>query len=149
MQAQNLEKKLQRDPTVRKPRTLKNSCRGTQVLVLPSSFQDSMQEYDQDAMAIAAQCAKPDARPASQIAALPPNQKTMTRVFKMHLKELLHDIKVSQCVYALKFQNCGLPHCHLTIFLIDGSKHRVPADIDKIIHAEIPTQQKNMICITY
>ena len=56
-----------------------------------------MQEYDPDAMAIAAQYAKPDARPASHIDALPPNLKPMTRVFKMHLKELLHDIKVSQC----------------------------------------------------
>ena len=35
VQAQNLEKQLQRDPTVRRPRTLKNRCRGTQLCIGP------------------------------------------------------------------------------------------------------------------
>jgi hypothetical protein len=132
------------------------------VMILPSSFQGSprnMQQHYQDAMAIVSKYGRPDlfvtftcnpkcqdikdALPAGQSAADRPD--IVARVFKLHLDELLKDIREKKVlgepvafIYVIEFQKRGLPHCHLLIILSDGSKIRLATDIDTLICAEIP-----------
>ncbi|XP_064643098.1 uncharacterized protein LOC135497266 [Lineus longissimus] len=132
------------------------------IVVLPSSFQGSprcMQQNFQDAMAIVSKYGRPDlfltftCNPKCKDIkdALLPNQQPhdrpdiVSRVFKLHLKELLHDIRNNHVlgipiayVYVIEFQKQGLPHCHLLIILSEESKLKEPADIDSLISAEIP-----------
>ena len=84
-----------------------------------------------------------DALPAGQCAAGRPD--IVARVFKLHLHELLKDIKKKKVlgkpvasIYVIEFQKRGLPHCHLLIILADDCKIRLAADIDTLICAEIP-----------
>jgi hypothetical protein len=132
------------------------------IVILPSSFQGSpraMQQHYQDAMTIVTTYGKPDlfvtftcnprcknivdALPAGQTAADRPD--IVARVFKLHLDELMKDIKQRHVlgvpvayIYVIEFQKRGLPHAHLLIILADGSKLRLPADLDSLISAEIP-----------
>lgn len=72
------------------------------------------------------------------------------RVFKLYLKELLHDINVKKIfgeifgnVFVVEFQKRGLPHAHLLTILKNPIKTR--ETLDKFISAEIPglnTHQK-------
>ena len=135
------------------------------IVILPSSFQGSprcMQQSFQDAMAIVSKYGRPDlfltftCNPKCQdiTDALQPNQQAhdrtdiVSRVFKLHLQELLHDIRNNHAlgvpvafVYVIEFQKRGLPHCHLLIILNEDSKLKEAADIDSIISAEIPNEQ--------
>jgi hypothetical protein len=69
----------------------------------------------------------------------------VSRVFHLQLTELLDDIKNNHVlgvpvayVYVIEFQKRGLPHAHILIILEEASKLRQPADIDSLIHAQIP-----------
>ena len=71
-------------------------------------------------------------------------------VFSQRLKELLDDIlkrhvfgKVIAIVYVIEWQKRGLPHVHMLLTLAPEDDPRTPADIDKIISAQIPDPQKN------
>jgi hypothetical protein len=118
-----------------------------------------MQQHYQDAMAIVAKFGKPDlfctftCNPTCKDitdALLPGQQPSdrpdiVSRVFKIHLEQLMKDIRQKHVlgkpvayIYVIEFQKRGLPHAHLLIILADGSKLRVPADIDSLICAEIP-----------
>ncbi|CAK8536686.1 unnamed protein product [Lathyrus sativus] len=70
---------------------------------------------------------------------------TISRVFIMKFSELLCDLtkkgvmgKVLAYMYTFEFQNRGLPHAHIIIFLHPSNIYPNPADIDRIISAEIP-----------
>ncbi|KAF1872358.1 hypothetical protein Lal_00016656 [Lupinus albus] len=74
----------------------------------------------------------------------------ISRVFKMKIEELLHDLKkihvlgkVLAYMYTIEFQKRGLPHAHLLIFLHLSYKYPTPDDINRIICAEIPNQFDN------
>ena len=135
------------------------------IVILPSSFQGSprsCQQNFQDAMAIVAKYGKPDlfltftCNPKCKdiTDALAPGQQSgdrpdiVARVFKQHLEELLHDIRV-KCVlgtpvayiHVIEFQKRGLPHCHLLLILAEDSKVRDADDIDSLISAEIPDKE--------
>lgn len=69
----------------------------------------------------------------------------VTQVFQMKKKALLHDIytkgifgQAVAYVYTIEFQKCGLPHCHLLIFLAQESQMLTPEDIDPAISAQWP-----------
>ncbi|XP_045821940.1 uncharacterized protein LOC123914810 [Trifolium pratense] len=69
----------------------------------------------------------------------------ISRLFKIKLNQLIKDIKegsifgkVKAVVYTIEFQKRGLPHAHILVFLHQIHKIVQPADIDKIISAEIP-----------
>ena len=74
----------------------------------------------------------------------------VSRVFKLHLQELLNDIKNRHVlgvpiahVHVIEFQKRGLPHCHMLIILRDEDKLRDSNDIDRIISAEIQDQNED------
>ena len=71
----------------------------------------------------------------------------MSRVFHLHLTQLLKDIKDNHIlgtpvatVHVIEFQKRGLPHCHLLIILKDEDKLRDRHDIDELICAELPDE---------
>lgn len=45
-------------------------------------------------------------------------------------------------MYTIEFQKRGLPHAHILIFLHPSNKYPTPSDIDRIISAEIPDQDR-------
>ena len=132
------------------------------VVILPSSFKGSpraMQQNYQDSMAIVGKYGKPDlfltytCNPKSKEITenlkdgeRPENRPDVTaRVFQMHLRELLRDIKQRHVlgvpaahIHVIEFQKRGLPHCHMLIILREEDKLRDKDDIDKVICAEIP-----------
>uniref|UniRef100_UPI00358F89E5 uncharacterized protein n=1 Tax=Myxine glutinosa TaxID=7769 RepID=UPI00358F89E5 len=132
------------------------------IVILPSSFtgsQRNMYQNYQDAMTIVTKFGKPDI--FLTITANPkwpeiqenllPNQSSnhrpdiVSRVFQLKLKELLHDLlerhvlgHITAYVYTIEFQKRGLPHAHMVLFLADADKPRTPADVDRLVSAEIP-----------
>ena len=69
----------------------------------------------------------------------------MARVFKMKLKELLHDLtkqnvlgKTVGHTYVIEFQKRGLPHAHILLILQRADKFLTSDDYDSVVCAEIP-----------
>ncbi|EMR68302.1 putative atp-dependent dna helicase pif1 protein [Eutypa lata UCREL1] len=69
------------------------------------------------------------------------------RVFDQKRKELLNDITKHHCfghcvavVWTIEYQKRGLPHMHCLVFLNPKDRDRLldPANIDRVIRAEIP-----------
>ncbi|GKC42571.1 ATP-dependent DNA helicase PIF1, partial [Tanacetum coccineum] len=133
-------------------------------IVLPRTFTGSpryMMNNYQDAMALCRAYGNPDlfitftSNPKwpeiSEMLAYFPGQKPHdrpeigTRVFKIKLTELLHDLtqkhvfgETRAVVYVIEFQKRGLPHAHILLWLEEHSKCKTPAEVDDIISAEIP-----------
>ncbi|KAG2210181.1 hypothetical protein INT45_004502 [Circinella minor] len=131
-------------------------------VILPLSFIGGpchMQQLYQDAMSIVRRFGKPDifvtvtTNPRwheiqdcllpGQTAAERPD--ICVRVFKMKLKELMHDLtknmvlgKVVGHVHTVEFQKRGLPHAHILLILAQTDKPRTPEDVDDIVSAELP-----------
>ena len=75
----------------------------------------------------------------------------VSRVFHLHLAELLRDIKDRHIlgvpvahVHVIEFQKRGLPHCHMLIILRGEDKLRTREDIDRVICAEIPDPDEDL-----
>ncbi|CAJ2669278.1 unnamed protein product [Trifolium pratense] len=136
-------------------------------IVLPSSFTGGprymVQNY-QDAMAICRTFGNPDifltftANPnwpevkymLHEIPGQPVEDRPdiKTRVFKMKLDQLMKHIvegqyfgKVLSAIYTIEFQKRGLPHAHILLWMHASNKYPTPADIDKIITAEMPSKE--------
>ena len=69
----------------------------------------------------------------------------MARVFQLKYKELLNDFlnneilgRVKAYTWVIEFQKRGLPHAHLLLIMAPQDKPQTPADIDKVICAELP-----------
>src|SRR4051794_23188871 len=131
-------------------------------IILSSSFTGStryMQQMYQDSMAIVREYEKPDLFVTVTCnpnwpeikAELLLNQQAsdqpdiVTRVFKLKLKEITHDLfvkgvlgKVIAHVHVIEFQKRGLPHTHILMILSAEDKPKSPEDFDKIVCAEIP-----------
>ena len=68
----------------------------------------------------------------------------VARVFRLKVKKLLEIFtkemifgKPGARLYSIEWQKCGLPHCHLLLWLIPEQKI-TPDTIDDVICAEIP-----------
>ncbi|KAM5582463.1 hypothetical protein ABKV19_002737, partial [Rosa sericea] len=134
--------------------------------ILPSSFigspRDMHQRY-QDAMALVQKYGKPDifltmtCNPNWEEikAELLPGQVAQdrpdlcTRIFRAKFEELKEDVikkgvlgTVVAHVYVIEFQKRGLPHVHMLLMLNDDDKLNNPDDYDKIVRAEIPSQDE-------
>jgi hypothetical protein len=137
---------------------------GKRIILAPSftGGERFMKKQYQDAMAIVRAFGKPDlfitmtCNPKwPEIAEnLLPGQKAddrpdlVTRVFRLKLKALLHDITVNHIfgkvigrVHVIEFQKRGLPHAHILLMLEDGHKPRTHQDYDLFVSAEIPNPQ--------
>ncbi|KAL3625826.1 hypothetical protein CASFOL_030355 [Castilleja foliolosa] len=135
-------------------------------IVLPASFTGSpryMMQCYQDAMGICRSMGNPDlfitftANPKwpeirymlDEIPGQNPEDRPdiVTRVFKIKLDMMMKDLtkgsffgKTNAAIYTIEFQKRGLPHAHIILWLSDTYKCRTPAQVDKIISAEIPPQ---------
>nr|GEU77957.1 hypothetical protein CTI12_AA123990 [Tanacetum cinerariifolium] len=135
-----------------------------QIIVLPETFiggpRYMMQNY-QDAMALCRTYGNPYLfitftsnlkwLEITEMLAYIPRQKAHdrpeigTRIFKMKLTHLLHDLTKNQIfwateaiVYVIEFQKRGLPHAHILLWLEENNKCKTPAQIDDIISSELP-----------
>ena len=137
---------------------------GTPV-ILPSTYEGSpraQQMRYQDAMAVVGKYGKPDLfvtitcnpRWPEIVNNLKPGQAAKdaphltARVFQMYKEQILKEIwvdgvlgKCATKVSVIEFQKRGLPHCHILIHLKAEDKLVSPADIDKLICAEIPDER--------
>ncbi|KAL6176715.1 hypothetical protein ACLB2K_053348 [Fragaria x ananassa] len=134
--------------------------------ILPSTFigspRDMNQRY-QDAMALVQKYGKPDifltmtCNPnweeireellSGQVAQDRPD--LCTRIFRVKFEELKEDVikkgvlgNVVAYVYVIEFQKRGLSHVHMLLILNDDDKLNNPDDYDKIVRAEIPSQDE-------
>jgi hypothetical protein len=76
----------------------------------------------------------------------------VTRVFKIKLKELINDIHKKHIlgrtiarIYATAFQKRGLSHAHIFIFFAKYYKSHMVEDVDRMISAELPNPETNML----
>ena len=74
------------------------------------------------------------------------------RLFNTKLRLLINDIlsgnifgKIISYVYTIEFQKRGLPHAHILVTLHPDSKIKNPKDLDKIISAEIPEDDDQLL----
>ncbi|XP_062014500.1 uncharacterized protein LOC133731039 [Rosa rugosa] len=72
-----------------------------------------------------------------------------TRIFRAKFEELKEDVinkgvlgNIIAYVYVIEFQKRGLPHVHMLLMLNDDDKLNSPDDYDKIVRAEIPSQNE-------
>jgi hypothetical protein len=138
-----------------------------QRIILPSSFSGStrnMIQNCQDALAINCYYHGADlfltatANPnwPEIKAELLPGQKPsdqpdlIVRVFHAKMKEMLNDIHKKGVmghtvarVWTIEFQKRGLPHMHMIIFFHPDDKLRTPEDVDSLISAEFPDEEKD------
>ncbi|XP_044585994.1 uncharacterized protein LOC123266031 [Cotesia glomerata] len=153
---------------------LRNSNNNTssnigKIIVLPSSFTGSlrnMMQHYQDAMSIVRTFGKPDLfvtmtcnpkwREITEN--LLPGQSAsdrpdlVARVFNIK-KDALINMIVKQSIlgtviaynWVIEFQKRGLPHLHMLIILMNGSKIKTCEQVDKLISAEIPDSVNNPI----
>ena len=69
----------------------------------------------------------------------------IARVFQVKLEAMMKDLQ-ENCIfgdvlgymYTIEWQKRGLPHANILIFLTNECKFRTPADVDRVIRAEIP-----------
>ena len=148
-------------------RTVDGSHIGKKV-ILPSSFTGGgryQHQLYQDAMGIVCCFGKPDffitftCNPhwkeitnellENQTAAY--HQDLTTRVFKLKLKALLHDIyygsanvlgKMFALIYVIEREKRGPPHAHILGICDEETKPRTPEDYDNIVCAEIPDEKQ-------
>ncbi|XP_028675555.1 uncharacterized protein LOC114665257 [Erpetoichthys calabaricus] len=137
------------------------------IYILPSTFQGSPRAHQQnfqDAMAIVRKHGGPDVfmtmtmnpKCCEVMENLKPEERPedrpdlVARSFKEKLTALLHDLFVNKVlgvviahVYVIEFQKCGLPHCHLLLFLRPDDKPRTVEIIDKLVCCEIPDPVEN------
>ena len=144
----------------------RQGLRAGRVTVLPSTFPGSPRNMHQkylDAMAFVAKKGKPDlfitftCNPKwceitknllhGQTANDRPD--LVARVFMLKLKALKLDLKNKFClgvvcghVDVVEFQKRGLPHCHMLLHFQDEFKLRNADDIDALISAQIPDEEK-------
>ncbi|KAH1254932.1 ATP-dependent DNA helicase PIF1 [Glycine max] len=134
-------------------------------IILPSSFVGSQRYMEKlyfDGMTICAHVGFPDlfstltcnpAWPEIQRQVAKSNltahdcPDVVSRVFKMKLNQLMHDLKsghvfgpILAFVYTIEWQKRGLSHAHILIFLHPSNKYPNLEDIDNIISAEIPNK---------
>ena len=69
----------------------------------------------------------------------------MARVFAVKLKQLLKDLiedgvlgRVVGYCWTIEFQKRGLPHAHILLIMGKEDKPRTPADVDRVVSAELP-----------
>ncbi|MCP4486968.1 MAG: hypothetical protein GY820_06565, partial [Gammaproteobacteria bacterium] len=139
------------------------------LVVLPSSFQGgprAMQQNYQDAMAIVRKFGKPDLfitmtcnpRWPEITENLLPGQSPpdrpdlVARVFNLKLNQLKSDIEKNEIfgaqvarVEVIEFQKRGLPHCHMLVILSAEDKPKTAALIDKIVMAELPVGDDELL----
>ena len=133
-------------------------------VVLPSSYVGGdrfMQQLYQDSMALVRHFGKPSlfitftANPkwAEIQDELLPGQTAIdrpdlvARVFNLKIRDLLDQIKHKQVFgpwrdweWTIEYQKRGLPHLHLLLFLQTDAQFLTPSYIDRIISAELPTE---------
>jgi len=138
-----------------------------QPIILPSSFSGSthnMIQHCQDTLAINRYYHGADlfltatANPnwPEIKAELLPGQKPsdrpdlIVRVFHAKMKEMLNDIhkdgimgRTVARVWTIEFQKRGLPHMHMIIFFHPDAKLRTPEEIDSLLSAEFPDEEKH------
>ena len=131
-------------------------------VILPSSFVGgarAMPMNYHDALAIVREYGKPDffvtftANPAwPEIRNnLAPGEHAVNRpdlvarVFQLKLKALLKDLiqesvlgQVMAYCWTIEFQKRGLPHAHILLIMRPDCKPRTPADVDRVVSAELP-----------
>jgi len=136
-------------------------------VVLPATFGGSPRDLHQcylDAMAIVAKFGRPDffitmtANPnwTEVIQNLKPGEKAadrpdlVARVFRAKLRELISDLtlkgvlgKAIAYTHVVEFQKRGLPHAHILVILRAADKPRTPADVDRLVCAEVPDKAVN------
>ncbi|UYV73842.1 hypothetical protein LAZ67_11001095 [Cordylochernes scorpioides] len=146
-------------------RAIQNGIPIGKMVILPSSFEGSprnMQQRYQDAKAIVEKHGKPD---LFVTMTCNPKWKDITdnledwqrvehrpdliaRAFKLNLEQLLKEINeglfgtVKAMVYVIEFQKRGLPHVHILLILNGESKLRTEEDVDNVVWAEIPDEEK-------
>ena len=130
--------------------------------VLPSSYIGSPRNLRQqylDAMAIVRMRGRPDlfitftCNPnwreirENLLPGQQPNDRPdlISRVFYAKLNDLLARIKkgqifgkVAAVIHVVEFQKRGLPHAHILVILEPEDKIRSPADVDRVVTAELP-----------
>jgi len=149
------------------PSTSRSQAKAGKRILLPATFGGSPRDLHQcylDAMALVAKFGRPDffititANPnwdevcknlrSGETAADRPD--LVSRVFRAKLQELIHDLTVKGVLgkavaytYVVEFQKRGLPHAHILLIVRECDKPRTPADVDRLVSAEVPDKDED------